>query len=42
MQPELRDRDAVDLVKRLLMVDHRERITARNALRHPLFARYLR
>jgi serine/threonine protein kinase len=38
----MRDRDAVDLAKRLLTFDHAERITARDALRHPFFARYLR
>jgi casein kinase II subunit alpha len=42
MRPAMRDRDAVDLAKRLLTVDHAERITARDALRHPFFARYLR
>jgi casein kinase II subunit alpha len=42
MPPNRRDRDAVDLVKRLLTVDHGERITARDALRHPFFAKCLR
>jgi casein kinase II subunit alpha len=42
MRPSVRDRDAIDLVKRLLTVDHGERITARDALRHSFFARNLR
>jgi casein kinase II subunit alpha len=32
-----RDREALDLVERLLTVDHKERITAEEALSHPFF-----
>jgi casein kinase II subunit alpha len=41
MRPAVRDRDAIDLVMRLLTVDHAERITARDALRHPFFRKNL-
>jgi casein kinase II subunit alpha len=41
MRPAVRDRDAIDLVMKLLTVDHGERITARDALRHPFFRKYL-
>ena len=34
-----KDTDAVDLVKKLLIVDHKERITAEEALQHPFFRR---
>jgi casein kinase II subunit alpha len=35
---QFRDRDAIDLVQRLLTVDHKERITAEEALSHPFFS----
>ena len=31
------DEDAIDLVQKLLTIDHRERITAIDALQHPFF-----
>lgn len=34
---KFRDRDAIDLVEKLLTVDHKERITACDALKHPFF-----
>jgi casein kinase II subunit alpha len=34
---KFRDRDAIDLVTRLLTIDHKERITAEQALLHPFF-----
>lgn len=37
MRPSVRDSDALDLLKKLLEVDHGERITARDALRHRFF-----
>jgi casein kinase II subunit alpha len=39
MRPAMRDRDAIDLLQKLLTVDHAERITARDALRHSFFVR---
>jgi casein kinase II subunit alpha len=39
MRPGMKDRDAINLLQRLLTVDHAERITARDALRHPFFTR---
>jgi casein kinase II subunit alpha len=39
MRPDGRDPEAIDLVKRLMMVDHGERITARDAMGHPFFRR---
>jgi casein kinase II subunit alpha len=32
-----KDPDALDIVERMLMVDHKERITAEEALEHPFF-----
>ena len=32
-----RDPDALDLLEKLLNVDHKERITAEDALKHPFF-----
>jgi casein kinase II subunit alpha len=39
MRPDLRDRQAIDLVRALLTVDHGNRVTARDAMRHPFFRR---
>lgn len=38
VRPGVRDRDALDLVKKLMEVDHAERITARDALKHRFFS----
>jgi casein kinase II subunit alpha len=35
---KFRDKDALDLVGRMLCIDHKERITAEQALAHPFFA----
>ena len=37
MRPSVRNSDAIDLLKKLLEIDHGERITARDALRHRFF-----
>ncbi|KAK8886829.1 hypothetical protein M9Y10_037862 [Tritrichomonas musculus] len=37
LRKHMKDEDAIDLIKKLLEVDHGERITARNALEHPFF-----
>lgn len=37
MRPEMRDDSALDLLKRMLTVDHANRITAKDALQHPFF-----
>jgi casein kinase II subunit alpha len=37
MRPTMRDPDAIDLLKKMFIVDHRERITAREAILHPFF-----
>lgn len=37
MRPSVRDGDALDLLKKLLEIDHGERISARDALRHKFF-----
>ena len=34
---KVKDNDAIDLLKKMLCVDHGERITARDALKHPFF-----
>jgi len=34
---KFRDPDALDLLKKMLIVDHKERITAEEALKHPFF-----
>ncbi|KAH0791646.1 Casein kinase II subunit alpha [Histomonas meleagridis] len=38
MKPYMRNADALDLLQKLMCIDHTERITARDALRHPFFA----
>jgi casein kinase II subunit alpha len=35
---EFRDTDALDLLEKMLLIDHKERITADEALAHPFFA----
>jgi serine/threonine protein kinase len=33
--------DALDLLKRMMVIDHRDRITAHEALAHPFFDRFI-
>ena len=35
--PEIKDKDALDLLKKLMNFDYRERISAKEALKHPFF-----
>ncbi|KAH0795578.1 CMGC family protein kinase [Histomonas meleagridis] len=42
MNPELRDNDALDLLKKLLTVDHMKRISAKEALQHQFFDKLTR
>jgi len=37
MRPEIKNDLLLDLLQKMLVVDHKERITARDALRHPFF-----
>lgn len=38
MREDLRDSDAIDLLLKLLTIDHTERIVAREAMKHPFFS----
>jgi casein kinase II subunit alpha len=38
---QFRDHDALDLIEKLLTVDHKERISAEDALRHPFFRKVI-
>ncbi|KAK8885648.1 hypothetical protein M9Y10_041100 [Tritrichomonas musculus] len=39
-KPEMRDPDASDLLRRMLIIDHQHRITAHEALQHKFFEKY--